>query len=52
MNKKLLRLSAVPFLLTLMGLSFTANVFAAEKYRVSAQVYHFGELIAQPEPYE
>ena len=26
----------------------TSNVFAADKYRVSAQVFHLGEMIAQP----
>ena len=48
MGKKLLRLSLVPFLLMLLGLSFTGNVLAAEKYLVGAQVLHLGELIAQP----
>ena len=38
----------VPVLLLLLGLSLTVSVSAAQKYRVSAQVYHFGELIAQP----
>lgn len=28
--------------------SFSTSVFAAEKFRVSAQVFHLGEMIAQP----
>jgi hypothetical protein len=48
MDKKLLRLSLVPFLLMLLGFSFSGSVLAAEKYRVGAQVFHLGELIAQP----
>ena len=48
MDKRLLRFSLVAFLLALLGLSFTGSVLAAEKYRVSAQVFHLGELIAQP----
>lgn len=35
-------------ILLLLGLSLTANVFAAEKFRVFANVYSLGELIAQP----
>jgi len=48
MDKRLLRLSLVPFLLILFGLSFSGSVLAAEKYRVYAQVFHLGELIAHP----
>ena len=48
MDKRLLRLSLVPFLLMLMGLSFSGTVLAAEKYLVGAQVFHLGELLAQP----
>jgi len=32
----------------MLGFSMTSNVFAADKYRVSAQVFHLGEMIAQP----
>jgi len=48
MDKKLLKVSLVLFLLALMGISFTSNALAAQKYLVGVQVYHFGELIAEP----
>jgi hypothetical protein len=35
-------------LVMMLGFSMTSNVFAADKYRVSAQVFHLGEMIAQP----
>lgn len=35
-------------LVLMLGFSMTSNVFAADKYRVSAQVFHLGEMIAQP----
>ena len=48
MNKRTFRLSLAPFLLTLLGLSFSGWVLAAERYVVSAQVFHLGEVIGQP----
>ena len=35
-------------LVMLLGFSMTSNVFAAGRYRVSTQVFHLGEMIAQP----
>jgi hypothetical protein len=35
-------------LVMLLGFSMTSNVFAADRYRVSTQVFHLGEMIAQP----
>ena len=48
MNKRTLRPSLTPFLLTLLGLSFSGCVLAAERYVVGAQVFHLGEVIGQP----
>ena len=31
-----------------LGMALSSNALAADKYRVSARVFHFGELIAQP----
>jgi hypothetical protein len=35
-------------LVMVLGFSMTNSVFAADRYRVSTQVFHLGEMIAQP----
>jgi hypothetical protein len=35
-------------LVILIGFSMASSVFGAERYRVSTQVFHLGEMIAQP----
>jgi hypothetical protein len=35
-------------LVMVLGFSMTSSVFAADRYRVSAQVFHLGEMVAQP----
>ena len=48
MNKRYFLLKSVPLLAMVLGLSATSNVFAADRYRVTTQVFHLGEVIAQP----
>jgi hypothetical protein len=48
MNKRYFLLKSVPILAMVLGLSTTSNVFAADRYRVTTQVFHLGEVIAQP----
>ena len=47
--KRFLKLRIALMLVMVFGLSVTSDVFGADKYRVSARVFHLGELIAQPE---
>ena len=47
--KRRIKLKAALMLVMVLGLSVTSSVFGADRYRVSARVFHFGELIAQPE---
>jgi len=41
-------LNATFISLIILGLSVSGSVYGAEKYRVGVQVFHLGELIAQP----
>jgi hypothetical protein len=49
MKRSRLGASLTLVFLMLLGLLFSGGVFAADLYRVSARVFHLGELIAQPE---
>ena len=48
MIKKCFYLKAVLMFLVILGLSSNSNAYGAEKYTLSAQVFHLGEMIAQP----
>ena len=41
-------LKLVLVLVMVLGFSISGSVFGADRYRVSTQVFHLGELIAQP----
>lgn len=48
MNKSFFTRKLVLMLTTGLMLSMTSNGFAADRYRVSAQFFHLGELIGKP----
>ena len=48
MIRKFVSLGNTMLLLIALGIVGSSDVFAADKYRVSMQVFHFGEMIAQP----
>ena len=48
MNRRLFAFRMVPLLVMVLGLLVTSSVFGADRYRVAAQFFHLGELIAQP----
>jgi len=47
-NNRLIHMKVFLKVLLLLGISVTGSTFAANQYRVSAQVFSLGELIAQP----
>jgi len=47
-NNRLIEMKVFFKVLLLLGVSVTGSAFAANQYRVSAQVFSLGELIAQP----
>jgi hypothetical protein len=47
-NKKSNGFKAALMLVTVLGLSVSGSVFGADLYRVSARVFHLGELIGRP----
>ncbi len=48
MNKSVFNLKFAQMLILGLAVLGTSSVFAAEKYRVSSQFFHLGELIAKP----
>ena len=48
MNKRIFEMKVFLKVLLLLGVSVAGSAFAADQYRVSAQVFSLGELIAQP----
>ena len=48
MNKGIFKFKSILMLASVLLVSVTTHGFAAEKYRVSSQFFHLGELIAKP----
>ena len=48
MIKRYFYLKLVLVLAMVLGFSMSSSVFGADRYRVSTQVFHLGEMIAQP----